>query len=112
MIPMHPSVLTPAINPHLENHLVWLVALPQAESRAQVRGEELLLLDGGDQALVDGLLVLGAARCQLLLLWLLTLLEESLFALLLLSLVSTPVGGFGDLVEDLALHEDVRNLSN
>merc|ERR1711939_748155 len=55
---------------HLEDHLMWLIALPQAECRAQVRSKELLLLDGSDEGLVDALLVIGAAGGELLLLWL------------------------------------------
>merc|ERR1711941_103201 len=31
---------------------MWLIALPQAECRAQVRSKELLLLDGSDEGLV------------------------------------------------------------
>ena len=89
---------------HLEDHLMWLIALPQAECRAQVRSKELLLLDGSDEGLVDALLVIGAAGGELLLLWLLALLEECFLALLLLGLVGAPVAGLGDLVEDLALH--------
>jgi len=80
-----------------------LVTLPQAESRAQVRGEELLLLDGGDEGLVDALLVIGAAGGELLLLWLLALLEECLLSLLLLGLVGAPVAALRDLVEGLAI---------
>ena len=82
-----------------------LVALPQAEGGAEVRGEELLLLNGGDEGLVHRLLVVGAASGELLLLGLLTLLEESLLTLLLLCLVSAPVRGLRDLVEDLALQQ-------
>merc|ERR1711977_383336 len=72
---------------HLEDHLMWLIALPQAECRAQVRSKELLLLDGSDEGLVDALLVIGAAGGEL----------------LLLGLVGAPVAGLGDLVEDLAI---------
>merc|ERR1712149_80994 len=65
---------------HLEDHLMWLIALPQAECRAQVRSKELLLL-----------------------LWLLALLEECFLALLLLGLVGAPVAGLEDLAIE-ALH--------
>lgn len=46
---------------NLPNHLVGLVALAQAEGRSQVAGKVLLLLDVGQQRLVDHLLVCCAA---------------------------------------------------
>ena len=49
-------------------HRVGLVALPQAEGAGEVAGEELDLLDVGDEGLVDGLLVRGAGAGDLLLL--------------------------------------------
>lgn len=45
----------------LELHLVWAVALAERERRGKVAGEELLLLDGGEDSLVDCLLVGGTA---------------------------------------------------
>ena len=53
---------------NLPLHLVGLVALAQAEGAGEVAGEELDLLDVGDQGLVDGLLVRGSAAVDLLLL--------------------------------------------
>jgi hypothetical protein len=47
---------------------VGLVTLAQAEGACQVAGEELNLLDVGNQSLVDGLLVSRAAAADLLLL--------------------------------------------
>jgi hypothetical protein len=49
-------------------HLVGLVALAEAEGGRQVAGEQVDLLDVGDQGLVNGLLVGGAAAAELLLL--------------------------------------------
>jgi hypothetical protein len=40
---------------------VGLVAVAEAESGSEVRAEEVLLLDGGKDGLVDGLLVAGAS---------------------------------------------------
>jgi len=48
-------------------------------------------------------LVVCAAFCQLLLLWLFALLKECLLALLLLCLVRTPVLAVGDLLEGFAI---------
>ena len=45
-----------------------LVALSEGEGGGEVAGEELDLLDAGDQGLVDGLLVLHAGLADLLLL--------------------------------------------
>lgn len=45
-----------------------LVTLSQGEGAAEVAGEHLDLLDAGNQSLVDGLLVSGAAAGDLLLL--------------------------------------------
>lgn len=53
---------------NLPSHLVGLVAAPQAEGAGEVAGEHLNLLDVGNQSLVDGLLVSGAAAVDLLLL--------------------------------------------
>ena len=52
----------------LPRHLVGLVTLSQAEGGSQVGGEVFDLLDASDQRLVDGLLVLGTAAADLLLL--------------------------------------------
>jgi hypothetical protein len=100
-----------------------LVALAQAEGAREVAGKELDLLDAGNQGLVDGLLVGSTAAGNLLLLCvvnnvsqslsvqlcshaeagnsylgLLSLLEESLLAGLLLGLVGGEVLGLGDLL--------------
>ena len=45
-----------------------LVALSQAEGAGEVAGQEIHLLDVGNQSLVDGLLVGGTAAVDLLLL--------------------------------------------
>lgn len=100
-----------------------LVTPAQAERAGEVAGEKVDLLDVGDQSLVDRLLVSSTGAVQLLLLqngsvsgrnesifrilWgeggiaylsLLALLEESLLAGLLLSLVGGEVLGLGDLL--------------
>lgn len=49
-------------------HLVGLVAVPEAERGGEVAAEELLLLDGGEDALIDGLLVRSTGAGDLLLL--------------------------------------------
>lgn len=140
---------------HLPNHLVGLVALAQAEGRGQVAGEVLLLLDVGQEGLVDRLLVccaaggdlgllythlrqlsssahmlrttavlfssaiskaaapaLAASGCGMVsYLWLLSLLEESLLAgLLLLGLLANKVLGLGDLVDLLGVDTGQVNL--
>jgi hypothetical protein len=84
-------------------HLVGLVTLSQAEGAAEVATEVLDLLDVGDQRLVDSLLVRSAGAGDLLLLGLLSLLEESFLASLLLSLIGSEVLGLGDLVDLLAV---------
>jgi hypothetical protein len=53
---------------HLPGHLVGLVTLPQAERAGEVRSQHVNLLDVGNQSLIDGLLVGGAAAVDLLLL--------------------------------------------
>lgn len=89
---------------NLEDHLVGPVTLPQAEVGGKVALEVVLLLDGLKNGLVDGLLVLGAAGGNLLLLGLLTLLEESLLGALLVGLlVASEVVGVRDLLEGLAV---------
>lgn len=60
--------LLPISTGRLPLHLVGLVALPEGEGGGEVAGEELDLLDAGDQGLVDGLLVLDAVLADLLLL--------------------------------------------
>lgn len=80
------------------------VTLPQAEVGGKVALEVVLLLDGLKNGLVDGLLVLGAAGGNLLLLGLLALLEESLLGALLVGLlVAGEVVRVGDLLEGLAV---------
>lgn len=81
-----------------------LVTLPQAERAGEVRSQHVNLLDVGNQSLVDGLLVGGTAAVDLLLLGLLSLLEESLLTSLLLGLLSGEVLGLRDLL-DLLLVE-------
>jgi hypothetical protein len=53
---------------NLPRHLVGLVTLSQGEGASEVAGEEVDLLDVGDEGLVDGLLVSGAGAADLLLL--------------------------------------------
>lgn len=112
---------SPSTQAHnLPLHLVGLVTLAEGERRGEVAGEELDLLDVGDEGLVDGLLVGNAAAGNLLLLhhnvsilrpvfqllghvWsylgLLALLEESLLTGLLLGLLSGEVLGLSNLVD-------------
>ena len=109
-------------------HLVGLVALPEREGGGEVAGQELDLLDAGDQGLVDSLLVLHAVLADLLLLYreftlatpppslrlgwwswdetyrgLLALLEEGLLTGLLLLLLADEVLGLGDLLDLLGV---------
>lgn len=63
------------------------VTLPQAEVGAEVSLEQRLLLNCRQESLVHLLLVLRALTSNLLLGWLLTLLEESLLAALLVGLL-------------------------
>ena len=113
----------------LEDHLVGLVALSQAEGGAEVADEERLLLEVGEDGAVDRLLVLGAAGGDLLGLWinvsmmrtirlllsemsylgLLALLEESLLTLGLRLLLSGEVGVATDLLDDGRL--DARDVN-
>ena len=80
------------------------VTLPQAEVAGEVASEVLLLLDSLEQRLVHALLVLCPASRELLLLRLLTLLEEGLLgALLVRLLVARKVLLVGDLLEGLAV---------
>lgn len=59
----------PALRQHrLPSHLVGLVTLSQAERAGEVAGEQLNLLDVGNQGLVNSLLVGGAVAVDLLLL--------------------------------------------
>jgi len=89
---------------NLKDHLVGPVTLPQGEVGGKVALEVVLLLDGLKNGLVDGLLVLGAAGGNLLLLGLLALLEESLLGALLVGLlVAGEVVDVGDLLEGLAV---------
>lgn len=87
---------------HLEDHLVRPVTLPQAEVGAEVSLEQRLLLDCGQEGLVDLLLVLCALSGNLLLGGCLTLLEESLLGALLVGLlVASKVLLAGDLGDGL-----------
>lgn len=72
---------------NLEDHLVRPVTLPQAEVGGKVSLEQRLLLDSGQEGLVDLLLVLCALGSNLLLGWCLALLEESLLGALLVGLL-------------------------
>ncbi len=66
-----PSLGKQVPTPDLKNlplHFVGLVALAQAEGAGEVAGEELDLLDVGNQGLVDSLLVCRSAAVDLLLL--------------------------------------------
>lgn len=49
-------------------HLVGLVAIPEVEGRGEVATEVVLLLDAGEDVLVDGLLVASTSAGNLLLL--------------------------------------------
>lgn len=75
-----------------------LVALTEAERRGEVASEHVDLLDVGQESLVDSLLVRCPAGGDLLLRWLLALLEESLLASLLLGLLGVEVLGLCDLL--------------
>jgi hypothetical protein len=87
-----------------------LVTLAQAEGAREVAGKKLDLLDAGNQGLVDGLLVSGTAAGDLLLLGLLSLLEESLLAGLLLGLLGGEVLGLGNLIHLLLVKTGEVNL--
>jgi len=87
----------------LPGHLVRLVTLSQAEGASEVAGEHIDLLDVGDQGLIDGLLVGSTAAVDLLLLSLLSLLEESLLTSLLLGLLGGEVLGLSDLLDLLGV---------
>lgn len=105
-----------------------LVAVAEGEACGEVASEELLLLDRGQEGLVDGLLVSSTGAGDLLLLfirarnqhfippfffcisskagtylWLLSLLEESLLALLLGLLLLGEVVGGRDLLDGLGV---------
>ena len=54
---------------YLPLHLVWAVTLAEREGGGEVGDEELLLLDDGEDGLVDNLLVGGAGGRWHLLLW-------------------------------------------
>lgn len=101
---------------------MWAVTLAESEGRGQVRDKELLLLDDGEDGLVDGLLVGGAGRRWLLslspvvsisiswdstlsatYLWLLSLLEELLLAVLLVGGLAGEVLLGGDLLDLLGI---------
>lgn len=80
-----------------------LVTLSQAEGASEVASQQVHLLDVGDQGLVDGLLVGSTAAGDLLLLGLLSLLEESLLTGLLLGLLGSEVLGLRDLLDLLLI---------
>lgn len=92
----------PIVIRRLEDHLVRPVGATEAEAGTEVVGEVSLLLDGGQESLVDGLLVLDAVLGGLLLLWLLSVLSHctsivctylGLLALLEESILTRLVGG-------------------
>ena len=96
-----PASSSRPLRKRLENHLVGVLAAPQAEARAKVRLEIGLLLDRRNQRLVDLLLVLNALGIGVLLLGCgAALLEESILALALL-LLACPVLVLAYAVEDL-----------
>ena len=53
----------------LPSHLMWLITLSQGEGAGEVAGEEVHLLDVGEEGLVDCLLIVGAGAADLLLLY-------------------------------------------
>jgi len=58
----------PPRHTRLPLHLVGLVTVPEVERGGEVAAKELLVLDGGQDGLVDGLLVAGTGAGNLLLL--------------------------------------------
>lgn len=113
------------MHPHLPDHLVWSVTLPQAERTGEIADEEWLLLDGSQESLIDGLLVCGTGAGWLLLLyialishifpkkepplmlsylWLLALSEECFLTLLLLTSFPSKVGWLRNLVNLLLVN--------
>ena len=58
----------PSRHTHLPLHLVRLVTVPEIERGSEVAAEIVLLLDAGEDVLVDGLLVASAGAGNLLLL--------------------------------------------
>ena len=83
---------------YLKDHLVRLVALPQAPCALEVLGEESLLLDGLEESLIHLLLVRRPVRAGLLLLALALVEERILAALLVRLLVPRKVLWLADLV--------------
>ena len=81
-----------------EDHLVWPIAPPQAEVAREVAHQHLLLLDAGDEGLIDLLLVVCSLAGHLLLLRLALVEEGLLTALLVGLLVAGEVVGAADLV--------------
>jgi len=75
----------------LPDHLVGLIALAQAEGGGEVAREHVHLLDVRQHSLVDRLLIRSSAAVNLLLLRLLSLLEERLLTGLLLGLLRREV---------------------
>ena len=59
----------PAATTHLPLHLVGLVAVSEAEGGSEVAAEEVLLLDAGQDGLVNSLLVASTGTGNLLLLF-------------------------------------------
>lgn len=117
------TALRPTTHSHyLPLHLVWAVTLAEREGGGEVGDEELLLLDDGEDGLVDNLLVGGAGgRWHLLLwrlsvfaflcsymrksyLWLLALLEELGLASLLGGTLASEVLLAGDLLDLLGIN--------
>jgi hypothetical protein len=65
---LHNHYRTRGHHARLPLHLVGLVAVPEAEGAGEIAAKEGLLLDGGQDGLVDGLLVAGTSAGNLLLL--------------------------------------------
>lgn len=63
-----PNPRPPRHRQRLPLHLVGLVAVSEVEGSAEVAAEVVLLLDAGEDVLVDGLLVAGTSAGNLLLL--------------------------------------------
>lgn len=111
----------PVVTHRLEDHLVWPVRAAEAEAGGEVVAEVGLLLDSGQERLVDRLLVLNAVLRGLLLLShlsvpcpydgirertylrLLALLEERILTRLVGGLVLGEVTVLADLVQNLAV---------
>ena len=98
----------PISRTRLKDHLVRVLATPQAEASAQVCLQIRLLLDRRNQSLINSLLVRDALGINILLLRCgLALLKECIFALALL-LLARPVLVLAHAVQDLGV--EVRDI--